>query len=71
MKGRDRLGGSPSQEAKVRTQSRVALPPNLVRVNQAARRDRQMRFTALLHHVGVERLRRAFGRRSSDGCAAC
>ena len=69
MKGRDRLGGSPSQEAKVRTQSRVALPPNLVRVNQAARRDRQMRFTALLHHVGVERLRRAFGRLRRDASA--
>jgi group II intron reverse transcriptase/maturase len=38
------------------------LPPNLVRVNQAARQSRQTQFTALLHHVGVASLRRAFGR---------
>ena len=41
MEGRDRLGRTPSEEARVRTQSRGALPPNLVRVNQAARRSRQ------------------------------
>jgi group II intron reverse transcriptase/maturase len=38
------------------------LPPNLVRVNRAARRSRQTQFTALLHHVDVASLRRAFGR---------
>ncbi|MBM3477448.1 MAG: group II intron reverse transcriptase/maturase [Armatimonadetes bacterium] len=62
MEGRDRLGGIPSEGARVRTQSRGALPPNLVRVNQAARRSRQTQFTALLHHVDVASLRRAFGR---------
>jgi RNA-directed DNA polymerase len=62
MEGRDRLAGSPPERAKVRTQSRVALPPNLVRVNQAAQRDRQMQFTALLHHVDAASLQRVFGR---------
>jgi RNA-directed DNA polymerase len=33
----------------------------LGRVREVARRDRQARFTALLHHVSVGRLRRAFG----------
>ncbi|OHV56341.1 group II intron reverse transcriptase/maturase [Frankia sp. CgS1] len=32
----------------------------LVRVRQAARRDRKMRFTALLHHVDLARLEAAF-----------
>jgi hypothetical protein len=31
-------------------------------VNDAARRSRQIRFTALLHHVDVEALERAFRR---------
>lgn len=60
--GRGRREGSPCEEAKVRTQSRVTLPPNLVRVNMAARRDAKTRFTALLHHVDEAALLRAFRR---------
>jgi len=60
MEGRDRLGGNSGDEARVRTQSRGALPPNLQRVNQAARRDKRTRFTALLHHVDQSSLRWAF-----------
>ena len=48
--------------ARVRTQSRAALLPHLERVHEAARRDRRARFTALLHHVTVEALDRAFHR---------
>src|SRR5262245_21446623 len=33
----------------------------LDRVRQVARRDRRAQFTALLHHVDVQRLRRAYG----------
>lgn len=62
MEGRDRLGGSPPEEAAVRTQCRSELPPNLERVKQAAQRDRRTQFTALLHHVNVESLGRAFAR---------
>ena len=36
MEGRGQPEGSPREEARVRTQSRVALPPNLERVNAAA-----------------------------------
>ena len=36
--------------------------PNLRRVNDAARRSGQTRFTALLHHVDVAALERAFRR---------
>jgi group II intron reverse transcriptase/maturase len=60
--GRGRPEGNPRDKVRVRTQSRVALPPNLARVNEAARRDRQVRFTALLHHVDAAALERAFRR---------
>ena len=45
-----------------RTQSRNTLPSPLTRVHEAASRDKKTQFTALLHHVNVEALRRAFGR---------
>lgn len=44
------------------TQSRNTLPLPLTRVHEAASRDKETRFTALLHHVDVEALSRAFGR---------
>lgn len=54
---------------KVRTQSREALLPNLQRVKQAAQRDRQTKFTALLHHVDVAALRRSFRRLKRNASA--
>ena len=68
--GRGRPGGNLREKANVRTQSRGALPPNLKRVNEAAKRDRKTRFTALLHHVDEAALARAFRRlkrRASPG----
>jgi len=38
------------------------MPFNLARVNEAARRDKSTRFTALLHHVDGSALERAFRR---------
>src|SRR6266851_5535941 len=60
--GRDQPGRNPSEKGRGRTQSRVALPSNLARVNAAARSAVQTRFTALLHHVDVAALARAFRR---------
>ena len=62
VEGRGWREGSLLERAKVRTQSRVALPPHLQRVNEAARRDKRAQFTALLHHVDVAALARAFRR---------
>lgn len=62
VEGRGRPERIPREKARVRTQGRGALPPNLTRVNEAARRDRKTRFTALLHHVDVAALARAFRR---------
>jgi len=62
VEGRDQPKGNLHGEAQARTQSRKILPLNLMRVNEAARRDRKARFTALLHHVDVWALLRAFQR---------
>jgi RNA-directed DNA polymerase len=67
--GRDQPEGNPRKGGKVRTQSRVALPTNLARVNEAARRAVQTRFTALLHHVDAEALARAFRRQKRRASA--
>jgi RNA-directed DNA polymerase len=62
MEGSSRPKGIPGKRAKVRTQGRVAFTAKLARVNEAARRSCQTRFTALLHHVDVEALLRSFRR---------
>jgi RNA-directed DNA polymerase len=75
MKPPNRAGSAPSTEvveerrstegntmraAAFRTQSRFDALIALDRVREAARRDRRARFTALLHHVTVDRLREGF-----------
>ena len=67
--GRDQPEGSLREERRVRTQSRVAWPANLTRVNAAARGAVQTRFTALLHHIDVEALERAFRRQKRRASA--
>lgn len=43
-----------------RAQNRASVSPGLDRVRQAARQRKKERFTALLHHVTVDRFREAF-----------
>jgi RNA-directed DNA polymerase len=50
------------QAALVQTQSWIPRDASLVRVNEAAKRSRQIRFTALFHHLTEEALLRAFRR---------
>jgi RNA-directed DNA polymerase len=53
--------GNPHQQNAPRTPSRDGALSALERVRQSARRDRQQRFTALLHHVyDLTRLRAAY-----------
>jgi len=66
--GRGRPEEELRENARVRTQSRITLPANLARVNEAARRNKSTQFTALLHHVDVSALERAF--RRLKRCAA-
>ncbi|MCG8593770.1 MAG: group II intron reverse transcriptase/maturase, partial [Kiloniellales bacterium] len=54
--------GNSGEEARDRTQGRSFLSAKLARVNDAAKGSRQTRSTALLHHVYVEALERAFRR---------
>ncbi len=59
--GRGLAKGNPSQPNASRTPSRSDAPSALERVRQAARRDKKMRFTALLHHIyRPETLRQAY-----------
>lgn len=69
VEGRRQPEGNPMEKARVRTQSRAALLPHLQRVNEAAKRNKQVRFTTLLHHVDVASLERAF-RRLKRGASA-
>ncbi len=61
--------GSAREERRVRTQSRVAWPANLARVNAAARKAVQTRFTALLHHIDLAAFERAFWRQKRAASA--
>jgi RNA-directed DNA polymerase len=61
MEGNGLAEGNLRQQNAPRTQSRKGAPSALERVRQAAKRDRKMRFTALLHHVyNLDALRTAY-----------
>ena len=61
MEGRGLAKGNPRRQNAPRTLSRDGARSALERVREAAERDKQMRFTALLHHVyHVEHLRAAY-----------
>lgn len=49
--------GNMGQPHTHRAQNRASVPQGLERVRQAARQRKKERFTALLHHVTVDRLR--------------
>src|SRR5438552_2925429 len=53
--------GNPQQQNASRTPSRTDAPSALQRVRQAASKDKETRFTALLHHIyNLETLRMAY-----------
>jgi RNA-directed DNA polymerase len=58
--GRDLAKGNTDGQNAPRTQRRISAPSALDRVREAAARNKGMRFTALFHHVDVDRLRTAF-----------
>ncbi len=58
--GRELTKGNASQQNAHRTQSRESAPSALDRVRQVAKKDKGAKFTSLLHHVTIERLRKAF-----------
>ena len=51
MEGRGLTKGNPLEQNASRTQSRSNAPSALERIRQAANKDKEMRFTALFHHI--------------------
>jgi RNA-directed DNA polymerase len=61
MKGRGLAKGNLPQQNASRIQSRIDAPSALERVRQAARKNKKLRFTALLHHIyNLETIRAAY-----------
>jgi RNA-directed DNA polymerase len=61
MEGRGLTKGNLPQQNASRTLSRTDAPSALEQVRQAAKKDRKLRFTALLHHIyNLETLRMAY-----------
>jgi RNA-directed DNA polymerase len=60
MEGRSAAKGNTGEQNAPRTQSRTRVPNAFARVHEAARGNRKQRFTALLHHVTIDRLRGAY-----------
>ena len=60
VEGRTPLQGNGGQTAAVRTQRRGVASNGLTAVRQAARQSKDERFTALLHHITTELLKRSY-----------
>ena len=62
VEGRRPAKGNAASEPRAGLSAGESVSSDLDRVRQVARKDRDVRFTALLHHVTLERLRRRTGR---------
>jgi RNA-directed DNA polymerase len=60
VEGRRPAKGNAASKTRPGPSAGVGAPNALERVRQKARKDKKARFTALLHHVDVNRLREAF-----------
>jgi RNA-directed DNA polymerase len=60
VEGRGSPKGNAASETRPRRSAGVGVSSDLDRVRRVARKDRDVRFTALLHHVDVDRLRAAY-----------
>ncbi len=61
MEGRGLAKGNLSQQNAIRTQSRVVAPSELAQVRQTAKSNKDVKFTALMHHIyRIDTLRFAY-----------
>ena len=60
VEGRRPAKGNAASEPRPGPSAGLGVSSDLDRVRQVARRDKEVRFTALLHHVTVERLQAAY-----------
>ena len=61
VEGRGSAEGNAAGETRSGLSAGQGVSSDLVRVRRVARKDRKVRFTALLHHVNLDRLRAAYG----------
>ena len=69
VEGRGLPEGNTVSETRPGRSAGLGVSSDLDRVRQVARKDRDVRFTALLHHVTVDRLREAYGAIRPDAAA--
>src|SRR5437763_11004647 len=69
VEGRGLPEGNTARETRSGLSAGQGVSSDLGRVRRVARKDRDVRFTALLHHVSVDRLREAY-RAIRPGAAA-
>ena len=60
VEGRGPAEGNAARETRAGLRAGVGVSSDLDRVRRVARKDKDARFTALLHHVDVDRLRAAY-----------
>lgn len=60
VEGRPQAKENTQEPNPCRTPSRESGPSGLARVREAAKQDKKLRFTALLHHVSINRLRESY-----------
>lgn len=60
VEGRGSAEGNAAGETRSGSSAGLGVSSDLGRVRRVARRDREVRFTALLHHVSIDRLRAAY-----------
>jgi group II intron reverse transcriptase/maturase len=60
VEGRDLPEGNTASETRPGRSAGLGVSSDLDRVRRVARKDRDVRFTALLHHVTVDRMREAY-----------
>ena len=69
VEGRGLPEGNTAGETRPGRGAGLGVSSDLERVRQLARRDKDVRFTALLHHVTVDRLREAYRAIRPDAAA--
>lgn len=60
VEGRGSTKGNPTSETRAGHSAGERAPSDLDRVRQAAKADKAVKFTALFHHITIDRLRLAF-----------
>ncbi len=69
VEGRGPAEGNTGSESRPGRSAGMGVSSDLDRVRQLARQDKEVRFTALLHHVTVDRLREAYRAISPNAAA--